>query len=328
VPAVLLAMTLVATAFAALIAWGANQDLADVREDLDTMGGPTLASTLVDSLQDERNYATIYILGFENALQLDVQSLDEGIAATDEALAAFRSEVQRRGGDLAEAYGPVLDRIDDPLADVRQSAGSVTGERGQNQTAVSEPIYAEYTTLVDDLLDAGDSMALAIDDPELSQGVRLAHLAIAQPALLGNVLRQLLLAGVEPGGAGIDTAEEVATISATQAELEANETEIASLATGIYGDVAADREDDAALSELSGVIAASREGGVVPIAEVVTTATDLPERYAAMHDAVRTVLSDRADELENEAQARRLLWFVLTAASAAAVAVALVVLVR
>lgn len=331
VAAMLLVLTLVATVFVGLAAWGATRDLADVREDVDTTAGPTLAADLLNSLQDERNYASVYILGFENALAMPVDSMEEATAATDEALAAFRSEVERQGGDLADTYQQMLDGIDDPLADLRQTVADYTGPRSQNQTAVSEPIYLGYTTLIEDLLGAGESLVLGIDDPELRQGAQLRLLATAQPTLLGRIVRELMLAGVGPGGR-IDTPEEVATVAADKAELEANEAEIASLATGPYADVAGDQEGGDALSEFLTVVDSSVEGGLVPVAEVISATgrgtSGLAEHYAAMSDAAETKLVDRADDIEAEAESRRLLWFVLAGASAAAVVVALVVLVR
>ena len=331
VVAVLLALTLLATVFVVLAAWDASRDLADVREDLDTMAGPALASDLANGLKDERNYAGAYILGFENAIVLPVDSMDEAIAATDEALADFRSHVERQGGDLADAYGQVLGGIDDSLADLRGRVGDVTGERGQNLTVVSEPIYAGYATLIEQLLGVGDSMALAFDDPELRQGTQLRTLATAQPDLVGRIARELVLAGVGPDGS-VDTAQEVATISAGKAEVEANEAEIASLATGSYANVGGDQEDGATLSEFLDVVDTSVEGGPVPVAEALSAlgspTSGLSEHYAALSDAVETKLADRADDIEQDAESRRLLWFVLAAVSAAAVAVALVVPVR
>jgi Nitrate and nitrite sensing len=331
VVAVLLALTLLATVFVGLAAWEATQDLADVREDLDTTNGSALAADLINGLQDERNYAALYILGAENALELRVHSMEEATAATDEALAAFRSHVERQGGDLADAYGQVLDGIDGPLAGLRQSVSDFTRERSQTQTEVSDRIHDGYTTLVEDLLGAGQSLVLGIDDSELRQGAQLRLLATTQPTLVGRVGRELLLAGVSPGGR-VDTADDVATISAGKAELEANEVEIESLATGAYEDVAGARDAPGALSEFLDMVDTSTEGGVVvPIAELVSeigTTTGLPQHYAAMSDAVETTLADRADDMEHEAETRRLLWFVLAGASAVAVAVALVVLVR
>ena len=41
---------------------------------------------LIASLQNERNYGSLYILGFENALTLPVSSFDEAATETDDAI--------------------------------------------------------------------------------------------------------------------------------------------------------------------------------------------------------------------------------------------------
>src|SRR5262245_29424926 len=328
--AVVLAVALLASVFVGLAARGSAQDLADVREDRAMADSQTLAADLMNSLQDERNYATTYILGFENVLEQPVDSMDEATAATDEVLSAVRSHVERQGGDIADVYDPVLGGMDDALAGLRQSVGDFTGERNQNQTAVSDPIYAGYTTLSDDLLAAGKSLVVDIDDPELRQGAQLRLLATAQPSLLGRIVRELVAAGVGAGGS-VDTSEEVATIAAYRAELEANEAEIQSLATGAYEDVTGPQADAEALSEFMSLVDSSTQGGLVPVGEVLAAVGNgrgLTEHYAAMNDAAETTLADRAGDIEHQAEFRRLLWFVLAAVSVAAVVLALVVLVR
>ena len=330
VGAAVLAVALLAIVFVGLAAWGSTQDLADVREDRATARGPTLTADLLNSLQNERNYAATYILGAENVLVLPVDSMDAATAATDQALSAMRSYVERQGGDVADAYGPTLDGIVASLAELRQLVSAFTGERNQSQTAVTEPLYLGYTAFVDDLLAVADSLVLGIDDSELRQGAQLRLLATAQPELLGRITRRLLLAGVGPGGA-VDTPNEVASIAADEAELEANETEIESLATGAYEDVTGTQADAAALSEFLSLVDSSTQGGLVPVGDVLAamgTGPGLPEHYAAMNDAAETRLADRARDIEHEAESRRLLWFVLAGVSAAAVVLALVVLVR
>jgi hypothetical protein len=330
IAAVLLAMMLVATAFAALVAWDASRDLTDVREDVDTLVGPTRALQLVGALQDERTYAATYLLGIENAIEQPVDSIDEATAATDEALAAFRSDVAGRGGDLADAYGPVLSGIDDPLTGLRESVGAVTGPRSLNQNEATQPIYAGYMTIIDELLGAGDSMALDIDDPELRQGTQLLNRAFAQPELVVRIGRQLVLAGVAPGGR-VSTPEQIAAIAADKAELLANEAEIESLATGSYEDVAVDRAGADTMSEFLAVVDESIEGATVNLAAVTTSLgrTGGPaERYGTMQDTVQAKLADRAADLRHEAETRRTLWFALAGAAAVAAAVTLVVLVR
>jgi hypothetical protein len=55
---------------------------------------------LITVLQNERNYGAVWLLGFENALQLPVTSFEEAVTDTDASLAAFREEIDRLGGSV------------------------------------------------------------------------------------------------------------------------------------------------------------------------------------------------------------------------------------
>ncbi len=148
--------------------------------------------------------------------------------------------------------------------------------------------------------------------------------------LVGRIGRQLLLAGVAPGGR-VSTPEQIAAIAADKAELLANEAEIESLATGPYEDVAVDPAGADSMSEFLAVVDESIEGATVNLSAVTSSLgrTGGPaERYGAMQDTVQAKLADRAADLRHEAETRRTLWFVLAGAAAVAAAVTLVVLVR
>ena len=106
----------------------------------------TLAETsigpggLITVLQNERNYGAVWLLGSENALQLPVSSFEEAVADTDASLAQFQQEIDQLGGSVKETYQPSVDKINANLADLRNIVTSYTGERGQNNTATSEPL--------------------------------------------------------------------------------------------------------------------------------------------------------------------------------------------
>jgi hypothetical protein len=55
---------------------------------------------------------------------------------------------------------------------------------------------------------------------------------------------------------------------------------------------------------------------------------DLVQRYAAFEAAVQTRFDARADDIQHEAELRRLLWIGLAAAAGVCLAITLVVLVR
>jgi Nitrate and nitrite sensing len=322
---------LVAATLAVLGALDASRDLKDARRDVATAGGSGRARELVTAVQDERNFATAYLLGFENALVMPVASVDEGAAATDEALAAFRSEVERTGGDLADAYGPVLSDLDASLPGLRQSVAEASGPRDLSRTGVSDPIYAGYTDLVGALLTADDAVTLAIDDPDLRRGAHLLNLAATQPMVVGRLVRGLMIAGVGPDNGLLDTPDEITPVARDYAALQANEAELASLAVGEFEPATSELADSGSFAELSSVIETSLEGQVVPIATLLVIAGEdgeLLERYAGFEDAVLTRFEARAEDLESEAETRRLIWFGLAALAVVGLVVTLVVLVR
>jgi hypothetical protein len=327
---VLLAMLLVAAAFAVVAAIGAFDDLAGARRDVATAGGPAKAEDLITALQAERNYAATYLLGMEGALDLGVDSLEEATGATDDALAAFRSEVERAGGALTEVYTPVLDDLDAPLADLRQSVGAAGGPRDISRQAVVDPIFDGYTAQVDALQAAGGAMALEIDDADLRQGAQLMNLATAQRGLVGRLGRELLLAGVSEGGT-LDTPDEITPVARDDAALMSNEVELTRLAdVSDYSDAAAELADTSSMTEFSSLVQASLQGEPIPLTEVTEMVPrgDVVQRYAAFEAAVQTRFDARADDIQHEAELRRLLWIGLAAAAGVCLAITLAVLIR
>jgi hypothetical protein len=323
-------MLLVAAAFAVVAAVGAFDDLASARRDVATAGGSGRAEDLIAALQTERGYSASYLLGLDGAMDLGVDSLEAATGATDEALAAFRTEVERAGGALTEVYTPVVSDLDAPLADLRQSVAAVSGPRDIDQQAVVDPIYAGYTSQLDALQAAGDAMALEIDDAGLRQGAQLLNLASAQRGLVERLGRELLLAGVSTDGS-LDTPDEITLVARDHAALVFNEAELTRLSNvGDYSDAAVDLANTSSIAEFSSLVEASLAGGPIRVTEVTEMVPrgDVAQRYAAFEADVQTTFDARADEIQHEAETRRLLWMGLAAAAGVCLAITLVVLVR
>lgn len=327
---VLLAMLLVAAAFAVVAAIGAFDDLASARRDVATAGGADSADDLIAALQAERAYAALYLLGTESFMDVGVDSLDEAAGATDEALAAFRSEVERAGGALAEVYTPVVSDLDSPLADLRQSVAAVSGPRDMTQQAVVDPIYAGYTGQLDALRAAGDALALEIDDAGLRQGAQLLNLAVDQRGLVERLVRELLVGGTSTGGT-LDTPGEITPVARDLTALEANEAELTRLTSvSDYSGAAAVLADGSSFSDFTSLVRDALAGGTIGIADLIDTVPDgtVYQRYAAFEAAAQTAFDTRADDIRHEAESRRLLWLGLAAAAGVCLAITLVVLVR
>ncbi|HET6949180.1 MAG TPA: HAMP domain-containing protein, partial [Acidimicrobiales bacterium] len=274
---------------------------------------------LLSRIEDERNAAAVHILGQEESFALPNEDLASTRVAVDEAILAFRREVQARGTDIAEAYAPALEKTTD-LERLRAETDRVPEEQRTlaNIEAV-DVIFGGYTAMMRPFFDANKRVALAIDEPELRRGAELADLCARQTDILANLVRDLLLAAV--GGEapdGLNTPAEIATISRRLAELRANEQLIVTKATGAYRPLAEDLFANEAVIKFPEVVDSALATGNVDLDDVITySAGDDPETfgYTIFRRATTNTLSARADELEAAASARQR-WFAVLAAIA------------
>jgi signal transduction histidine kinase len=259
---------------------------------------------LINVLQNERNYGAVWLLGFENALQLPVSSFEEATADTDASIAAFRDEIDKLGGSVKATYQPALDLINANLSDLRNIVTSYTGERGQNNTATSEPLYLGYIDLIDEMFQANGQVALAVDDSTLRRGVELTDLASRQIENAGRIIRIFLLAGVGPGGT-LDTPQEIGDAAGLVGQYDANLNAVHQLAVGRY-----EAPATKALNEIaeSGFVDLAHSGladaGQAPVnipAFTASVSREDDEGWNGFRTAVNERIEDRAAELREEA---------------------------
>ncbi len=275
-------------------------------------------SGLITAIQNERNYGAVWLLGFEGRLQLPVKTFDEAKAATDEAITSFRADIERKGGDAEETYAPALDALDG-LEEVRGQVDTYEGERALDNTDASDPVFQTYTDIVQGLFDANSQVALAVDDPVLRRGVELTDIASRQTDVIARTIRSLLLSGLSPGG--LDQPEEIAEASGLFGQVLINESQAQSLGTGIYEPLARELKQE---SDATGFVVLAQqtidEGGEVPIEDILGTVDiDQSTSWYGFRHSVEDTLLDRADEL-NAAATRTMIWFLVLAGVAAAVA--------
>ena len=98
------------------------------------------------------------------------------------------------------------------LAGLRGVVNGLTGPRDQNQTEASAPVYDGYVSLIDGMLTADDEFATTLRNGDSAQGAQLINVALRQSDLRGHVIRDLLLAGIGPGGT--PTADQASALNA------------------------------------------------------------------------------------------------------------------
>jgi signal transduction histidine kinase len=256
---------------------------------------------LIASLQNERNFGALYILGFEEATELPVESFDEAAAATDEAIDSFRAEINAKGGDVESTYEPALDTITSDIGEYREFVTGMTGERNESRTDVSDPFFGAYTSLIDTLFDANGQVALAIDDPTLRRGVELTDLASHQIENLARTQRVVLLAGVTDG---LHDPAEIAETAGLVGQIEANLDQTQGLGVGRYGPATADAMDDFEASGYLPLVEGAIDSGEVKLIETLNALSrEEDEGFNGYRIAINEEIEARADELNEDASA-------------------------
>jgi signal transduction histidine kinase len=278
-------------------------------------------SGLITAIQNERNFAASWILGFEGALQLPVETFAEAKAATDAAADTFRADIERKGGEAEGTYAPAFEALDG-LAEVRATVDNLEGDRGTGNIDISDPLFQGYTDIVTGLFDANSQVTLAVDDPVLRRGVELTDIASRQTDMIARTIRSFVFSGLSPGA--LDQPDEVAEASGLFGQVLINLAQAQSLGTGIYEPLASElkRESDA-----TGFVALAQQtldeagtGKPVPIEGFLDTVSiDQDQSWYGFRHSVEDTVLNRADEL-NDAATRTMIWFLVLAGVAAAVA--------
>jgi signal transduction histidine kinase len=303
-----------------------TREANDVKEQTDLATASIGPSGLINNLQNERNYASLWLLAQEGNVEVPVESFAEAKQATDAAIAGFRDDVESKGGDVAETYGPALEALD-ALPELRRQVDTYEGERGILNTDAADPNFMGYTEIVAGLFDANTQVALAIDDPILRRGVELSDIASRQSDVIARTIRSLLLPGLT-GDNLLNTPPEIAEASELFSQVLANDAQVQSLGVGVYEPSARRVKEE---NDATGFIPLAQktidDAGPVPVVAILDTVdVDQDTDWYGFRDRVEDILLARADEL-NAAADRTRMWFIVLAAVAVAVAVAVTWLV-
>src|SRR5215475_7146326 len=148
----------------------------DARRQLDQTDLATAAvgpSGLMSALQDERNWASIELIGEEGTIVPEVSGYANTRRRTDRAIARFRAEVQRKGGAVAEAYRPALDGLVE-LGALRDDIDVNHGPKTLVDNGIfTNDIFQRYASLIMPFLEGNTRVALGLDDPDLREGAQL-----------------------------------------------------------------------------------------------------------------------------------------------------------
>jgi actin-like ATPase involved in cell morphogenesis len=262
---------------------------------------------LVASLQNERNFATAYVVGAEGVLSLPVSSFEDATQSTDTAIAALRQQVQAQGSEAAEAFGGPLDALATALPDLRALL-PVNGLRTFANVEATSPLWTGYRPLIDDLLAAQDRLAPDIDDPDQRRAVTLLVLGQRRSEAMVDLVQQVdLLSTVGNPTPGFDTPAEISGIAAESGRIDRTGDALSSTGTGVYQPAVAALLADPGMAGFAEVMDEATSRGIADVSKVVPySAGDSPAgAHALFREDVAAMMTGHVDEMEAAALERK-----------------------
>jgi len=296
---------------------GTTAEAQEVRDQTAMATAVIGPSGLMSGLQDERNWASVELIGQESVVALQVTGYEETRRRTDAAIAEFQREVASKGGAVAQAYGPALEGLGD-LQALRADVDAFTAPRGLENNNFADTIFNRYAALIDPFHDGNTRLALAIDDSTLREGVELIDVSSRQMEVVATVLRDVLQGELN---GGIERPD-IRKIAAGANEFRRHDRTLTE-AQGPYADDSPESRNLAAFA--AEVLAATDEAiqGRVDITAVLGVASvPVEDSYMGRRDMVSRQLVDEADTLVSAADRRVALLRALALIAVVAAAVA------
>jgi signal transduction histidine kinase len=285
--------------------------------------GPT---GLMSALQDERNWASVELIGQDGAVTLGVTGYDDTRARTDAAIADFRDEVENKGGDVANAYQPALDALDD-LSSIRQNIDANTDERSFANNDFADTIFRRYAGLITPFHEGNTRLALIIDNPQLRQGAELIDLVSRQIETSAELIRSIIQSALPPDP--VISRAEISEISKLADQFRRYAAGIEDGARGPYREVVEKRLNSEWNDQL---MAAANQAAIdnrVDINEVLAVSNvPVDESLNGLSDQIAEKLGSVADDLADSASQRVQLFRALAALAVLVAALAIWIVSR
>jgi signal transduction histidine kinase len=323
--AIALAVPLVALLVVAVFeAVQTGRERDDIRRQANLAEAALGPGSLLSKLEDERNAAAINLLGAEDLIDLPVEDQATGRAATDDAVGEFESSLNGQNSAARGSYAPGLEALDQ-LGELRAQVDDFPGTRDLQNIEYTIDNFNGYSAIMTDLFDANRQVALEIDDPDLRRGAQLIDLSARQTDLHAKLAELMLLAAVSRDG--INTSQEIASISALRSELGDNLRAIKTKAAGDYQPLVDTLLATDHIQEFPQLIddALASADGQVDANEVLSTAAGPSADefgYTIFRKAVADELHQEKDAKTNAAEQRVWLFRALALAAILVAAVA------
>ncbi len=280
----------------------AAADVTDTRAQADLATSSIGPGSLVIRLQDERNRAAIDLIGLGGSAGLPVATNAEARGLTDPAIAELQGQLSGRGDEVSAAFAPAFEALGD-LDDLRADIDAYTGPMDLTNDELADEVFSRYTTMVESFFDATSSVALAVDDAALRNGVEIVDAAARGSEMRARIVRSVVLAMVTGTTTSPAVTQEVAALYDRGKGFD---DDIRTNATGPYAQVADRTFSEPGVQSFNRQVEAFLAGQDASIAELLGAVKSVPDTgYIGLRSRAASVLGAQADRIEEAAATRQ-----------------------
>ncbi len=285
---------------------------SEVRDQTNLAAATIGPNGLITALQNERNWATAYLVGVQDQLQLEKVGFEATRADTDDALAQFEKELDRRGEAARAAYSTALDSLAGRQALRQQIDTDITGTQlSLENIGTSTDVFDQYTALIEPFMGGMSRISVAMDDPELRQAARLTETLTRQletvPQLANALVFPATVPTAEGDEPGFNLPNEIADVAKLHNAFQRQSDQLRA-PRGSFADIAREQfpvDFTQTLDEQSAQAVATGQIDVPTLlAGLDVTGENDELAYVGYRDEVAAALQERADALNDTAASR------------------------
>ncbi len=311
--AVALAIPLAAlVAIAGFEVYSAAQDLDTTRSQTELATSSIGPGSLVIQLQNERNRASIDLIGLGDAAGLPVATNAEARGLTDTSSAELQAQLSGRSDEVQAAFAPALEALG-ALDQLRADVDAYTGPMDLSNDEFANEIFTRYTTIVESFFDATSTVALAVDDADLRNGVEIVEGSNRQSEMRARIVRSIVLAVVTANTDDPAVGQEVAALYDRGHGFDED---IRTNATGPYAGVADVTFTEPGVQSFNRQVEGFLAGEEVNLTDLLAAVKSEPDiGYIGLRSRVSALLADEAHSIESDAIARQQVFGIVALAS-------------
>jgi signal transduction histidine kinase len=296
----------------------------DVRGESNLAKASTGHQGLITTLQNERSWATVELVGQEDTYVLETEGYEGTRAETDAAIAAFEDQLAGEEQPVRDAFTPAMGALAE-LKTVRADIDAYSGPKDLTNIETANELYARYSDLIQPLLSANGLVVSAIDNPELRQGAAVVDLATRQVEDQAELIR-LTVVGVTLQSARVDTPAEITAISQARSTFEQNNRDILDIGEP-YATLVDELYPEEMVSQLAEQVDSAVIKGTADVPQILELISLPPDQgYGGMRDRLAEDVIARADDLSHAAEVRQR-WYIVLAVTTLVAALAITWLV-